>query len=167
MIAFLRLIEYEQFVLSDSVRFTSRKTIRESLAGRMAFFEMLPFSISEIRSEPLPNVVLKLLSHRVFTSDSLLFLRSKKELLSAKKDFENYLIFGGLPGLCFIREKQHRVDSLRFLHDLIIDRDLRMVLATKLSAATLRRYLEWIALNAWKRYRYAEVNRNLRLATQT
>lgn len=156
-----------QFVLSGSVRFTSRKAIRESLAGRMAFFEMLPFSVAEIRSEPLSDWVPRLLSQKKFSTDSLLALRAKKEHSSVKKDFETYLLQGGLPGLCFIREKQHRVESLRFLHDLIIDRDLRMILATKLPASTIRRFLEWIAQNAWNRYSYSAVKRELGLAPQT
>lgn len=156
-----------QFVLSGSVRFTSRKAIRESLAGRMAFFEMLPFSITEIRSEPLSNRIPKLLSHKIFSTDSLQVLRPKRELSSVKKDFGTYLLCGGLPGLCFIREKQLRVESLRFLHDLIIDRDLRMILATKLPASTIRRFLEWIAQNAWNRYSFSAVKRELRLAPQT
>ncbi len=156
-----------QFVLSGSVRFTSRKAIRESLAGRMAFFEMLPFSVSEIRSESLPEVLPKLLSHKIFTTDSLSRLRSKREQSSVKKDFQIYLESGGLPGLCFIREKQHRVDSLSFLHDLIIDRDLRMVLATKLPASAIHRFLEWIAKNSWNQYNFSEVRRELKLAPQT
>jgi predicted AAA+ superfamily ATPase len=156
-----------QFILSGSVRFTSRKAIRESLAGRMAFFEMLPFSVAEIRSEPLPDVIPKLLTSKVFSNHSLEQLRPKNQLNSLKKDFEIYLKNGGLPGLCFIREKQHRVESLSFLHDLMIDRDLRLVLDTKLSTATIRKFIRMIAMNSWNQYNAAEIKRTLGLASQT
>jgi len=46
-----------QFILSGSVRFTSRVAIRESLAWRMAFFEMLPFTVSEILEQPLSETI--------------------------------------------------------------------------------------------------------------
>ena len=156
-----------QFVLSGSVRFTSRKAIRESLAGRMSFFELLPFSVSEIRKEPLPDSLPKLLSHREFSSSSLLHLRPQKALAQLKKDFEIYLNHGGLPGLCFIREKQHRIHSLNFLHNLIIDRDIRMIFATKLSAATIKAFLKWLAKNSGNRYNASEAKRALGLASQT
>ena len=45
-----------QFVLSGSVRFTSRKAIKESLAGRMAVLEMVPFSISSSMRESV-NII--------------------------------------------------------------------------------------------------------------
>jgi predicted AAA+ superfamily ATPase len=63
-----------QFVVSGSVRFTSRKSIRESLAGRMSVLEMFPFSTAEIAGEPLPEVVRKLLDHHSFTVDALRIL---------------------------------------------------------------------------------------------
>ena len=37
-----------QFILSGSVRFTSRKAIRESLTGRIVHLELLPFTQAEI-----------------------------------------------------------------------------------------------------------------------
>ena len=44
-----------QFLLSGSVRFTSRKAIRESLTGRISFVELLPFTRSEADGDPLPT----------------------------------------------------------------------------------------------------------------
>jgi predicted AAA+ superfamily ATPase len=156
-----------QFVLSGSVRFTSRKAIQESLAGRMAFFEMLPFSISELRSEPLPSIVPSLLEHKIFSKDSFSILRPKSDLHSVKKDFDTYLKNGGLPGLCFIREDEHRRGSLRFLHDLILDRDIRLIWATQLPAQTLRRFLEWLAINAFQKYSFSDVKKALRISPET
>ncbi|MCM2323751.1 MAG: AAA family ATPase, partial [Oligoflexia bacterium] len=45
-----------QYLLSGSVRFTSRKAIRESLTGRIINFELHPMSIAELESRPLPDL---------------------------------------------------------------------------------------------------------------
>ena len=44
-----------QVILTGSVRFTSRKAIRESLTGRIANVEVLPFTVSELKERPLPQ----------------------------------------------------------------------------------------------------------------
>lgn len=59
-----------QFILSGSVRFTSRRAIRESLAGRLMSLEMLPLVLSELRQEDLPDIVPRLLRVREFTESS-------------------------------------------------------------------------------------------------
>ena len=41
-----------QFLLSGSVRFTSRKAIQESLTGCIIYLELLPLSISELNIIP-------------------------------------------------------------------------------------------------------------------
>ncbi len=46
-----------QFLLTGSVRFTSRKAIQESLTGRIHTFEMLPMSFSDAHRLPLGDVV--------------------------------------------------------------------------------------------------------------
>ena len=46
-----------QFVLSGSVRFTSRKAIRESLTGRIFNLELLPLTISEANRLPLFDLI--------------------------------------------------------------------------------------------------------------
>src|SRR5687768_3130424 len=45
-----------QFILSGSVRFTSKADIRESLTGRIVSLELLPFTMAEAAEQPLPNV---------------------------------------------------------------------------------------------------------------
>jgi predicted AAA+ superfamily ATPase len=156
-----------QFILSGSVRFTSRKTIRESLAGRLAFLEVLPFSVSEIREEPLPETVVKLIGFQRFTETSLEVLRPALEIKALRKYFLHYLHFGGLPGLCFIRNEQLRANRLKQLHELIIDRDLRMVTDTKLSIKTLLDFLEELAKNAWLPYNGANITRKFKFSPVT
>src|SRR4051812_45070368 len=42
-----------QFILTGSVRFLSRKQIRESLTGRTSLLELLPLTLAEAHSKPL------------------------------------------------------------------------------------------------------------------
>jgi AAA domain len=50
-----------QFLLSGSVRFTSKADIRESLTGRIVSLELLPFTISGAAGVPLPDLRERLL----------------------------------------------------------------------------------------------------------
>jgi len=156
-----------QFILSGSVRFTSRLAIRESLAGRMVFFEMFPFSVSEIREEPLSEAVPLLLQHKKFTPDSLRLLRRKQERQIVSKHFETYLRNGGLPGLCFIRNPQLQRTALNDLHNLILSRDLVTVSGVRTPLYTLKKLLSYIAKNGLEPYYASEVTKSLRLAAVT
>lgn len=156
-----------QFILSGSVRFTSRIAIRESLAGRMAFFEMFPFSVSEICGESLTETVPLLLRHKKFTPESLRALRIKQERRKISKHFETYLKNGGLPGLCFIRNPQLQRTALNDLHNLILSRDLVTVSGVKTSIYALKKMLTYIAKNGLEPYYASEVTKSLRLAAAT
>jgi len=156
-----------QFVLSGSVRFTSRKTIKESLAGRMAFVEMMPFSVTELLSKPLSDVVLKLFSHKQFSEDSIRCLNQTSQLKNLMKHFNNYLENGGLPGLCFVRSPQLQKNALFELHDLILSRDLSLVSEIRTPVTILKRLIAHIAKCGFEPYIASDVKRSIGLAPQT
>lgn len=156
-----------QFVLTGSVRFTSRKAIRESLAGRMVTLELLPLVISELEQKPLPEILSVLLKASTFQKSILSEIPCDQGGCRPDKAFEKYLSNGGLPGLCFIRDERLRREALGALHQLILDRDLRLVVATRLSMNTLNQFLRWIATHAWLPYNAAEVKRQFGLSHVT
>lgn len=156
-----------QFVLSGSVRFTSKLAIRESLAGRMALVEMLPFSVSEILGEPLSESVLKIFYYKSLANDSLRVLHPLNKLKYFSKHFQTFLENGGLPGLCFIRSPQLQRSALGELHDLILSRDMITVSGVRTPVATLKRLLAYIAKNGIEPYVASDVTRTLGLAAQT
>ncbi len=156
-----------QFVLTGSVRFTSRKAIRESLAGRMVALEMFPLILSELMNEPLPDVLPQLLGATIFSQSHLELLKKGNALTQTQKVLEKYLLNGGLPGLCFLRQERLREEGLFALHDLILDRDLRLVVETRLSFETLRSWLRLIAANTWEPYNAAAIKRAIGLSHQT
>jgi predicted AAA+ superfamily ATPase len=115
-----------QFILSGSVRFTSKESIRESLTGRVSYFELLPFSVSELLGRPLPDFCVRALESIDFSNfrpealtQKELELRAEQIPLSFKK--------GGLPGVCFIRDDKLREQKIEDQLHTVLDRDLRMV----------------------------------------
>lgn len=156
-----------QFVLSGSVRFTSRKVIRESLAGRIALIEMMPFTVTEIGQEPLSSIIVELLRHKSFSQDSIQCLHGAAKQTKLKKHFEIYLEQGGLPGICFIRSPELRKNALNDLHDLILTRDLQLVADVRTSLITMKRLLSYIAKQGFSAYSASEVKRLLGLAPAT
>ncbi len=141
-----------QFVLTGSVRFTSRKAIRESLAGRISPLELYPLILSELEGVELPDTVPTLMALASFTSSTVDGLKRGVLLKKTQQVMEKYLTHGGLPGICFVREERLRRELLSALHALILDRDLRLIVETKLSMDTLMRWLQWIAANGWNAY---------------
>ncbi len=155
-----------QFILSGSVRFTSRKAIRESLAGRMMFFELYPLTISELDQRPLPDFFVEVLNRPSFTND-LFEKLTDKESNQRRKSIDLYLKKGGLPGICFLREERLMLERLDDLHRLMLDRDLRMVYETKISLEVLIEFLKMIATFGWQGYSYTEVKNELGLSPKT
>lgn len=130
-----------QFILSGSVRFTSRKAIRESLTGRILISEILPFSCREALSLPLSQLQQDLMKARNET-DIQRCLGQKQQ----RSDyFFKYLEFGGLPGICFARDSSVRSDRWQTHLDTILNRDYRLIHPTTLPYDALREALAYLA----------------------
>lgn len=115
-----------QFFLSGSVRFTSKKAIRESLTGRIMTLELLPMTLSEIASMPLPGMLQRVLRARDLRP--LIDHRLSPAMYAARmKKIERYLAHGGLPGACFTRDEKLRNQKIMAQLETILDRDLRQL----------------------------------------
>ncbi len=136
-----------QFILSGSVRFTSRKAIRESLTGRISTVEILPFSHSEASQRPLPSRLKSLTAVRTQRDLDSVF---EKEKPSPESAFTSYLSHGGLPGIAFFRSPSVRADRWQTQIDTLLNRDLRLVQQTSLPYQSLRDLLEYLATQQGK-----------------
>lgn len=134
-----------QFVLTGSVRFTSKKSIRESLTGRIVYHELLPFTVSEIEQRPLPNILRSLMLAK--NTDSWLQTQVKNSLpkKSLLKAIEAYKAHGGLPGVFFIRNEKLRLQKIAEQLETILDRDLRELINVRLSYSQILNFLEALA----------------------
>jgi uncharacterized protein len=133
-----------RFILSGSVRFTSRKAIRESLTGRIVFSEILPLTWSEARELPMSQHFSKLLrcENRRHLETYLGALP-----LRGLRDVESYLETGGLPGICFFRNHSIRAEKFESHLDTLLNRDIRLIFNTTLLYSSLRSLLRHLAQN--------------------
>ncbi len=133
-----------QYLLSGSVRFTSRKLIRESLTGRIVNLEILPFTIREANACSLPELFLKIAG--IQNEGDLLKLESNKEIQN-RKTFHSYLDSGGLPGICFFRDRSIRNQKFEAHIDTLLNRDIHLIMRTTLPYTSLRGLLKYLAIN--------------------
>jgi predicted AAA+ superfamily ATPase len=161
------------FLLSGSVRFSSRKAIRESLTGRILTYELLPFSISELQQTPMNRLALELLTanFRSFDFNPVLmrnFGKNSRAVFDKKaSQARKYLETGGLPGICFVRNERDRKQLFESQLNLILDRDLRLVCDTQLSFLRLRVLVRLLAENQNRPLNLAELARKSRISTPT
>ncbi len=156
-----------RFILTGSVRFTSRRAIRESLTGRIANLELLPFVLTEIEGEPNSSFLLDAL--RAARIDSLMTVaeRARSQYQPRTKAIHKYLEQGGLPGLFHIREKDTRHSLLRDLTETILDRDLRLVYRTSLPFQRIHDYCSALAASPLQITRPGTLRKKFRIAEST
>lgn len=153
------------FLLSGSVRFSSRKAIRESLTGRILTYELLPFSVSELEGKPLNRLPLQLMKSRDFRG--LNFREVRPHGLSNHANAQKYLKTGGLAGVCFVRSERDRLDLLVSQLELILDRDLRLVCDTKLSFSRLLILVQILAQHQNRPLNLTEISRKAHVSVPT
>lgn len=137
-----------QFILTGSVRFTSRRAIRESLTGRIVLLELLPLCVTEMLARPPSKILLALMKaewRRHFETTLSDHLAPASELAKGEKSFWESTRKGGLPGVCFIRDEALRRLKWEAHIETILQRDLRLILETTLSYTTLRNLLAVLA----------------------
>ena len=147
-----------QFYLSGSVRFTSKRLIRESLTGRIMSAELLPMTLSELDQKTLPDTLLQLLNCKNFLDYRPARL-TQLEHDRRMRLIQQYEICGGLPGVCFIRDPKLRANKLIEQLETILTRDLREIHNTSLSLPEIIRFVRELAAGDLLRPRYQEMRR--------
>lgn len=125
-----------QFLLSGSVRFSSREAIRESLTGRIVQVELLPLTLSEILETGRSDALVRMIQSERFQEGG--FPEDRPTWARKAAAIEKYLQAGGLPGVCFLRDDKQRALRLEDQLLTILDRDLRLVRKITLSLTDLR-----------------------------
>jgi predicted AAA+ superfamily ATPase len=133
-----------QLLLTGSVRFTSKKMIRESLTGRIINLELLPLTISELANRSLSGLSLRILEANSGESLKNLLLKNASPLCPLKV-IHQYENSGGLPGICFIRDSRLRDLRMQEYFSTILDRDLREVCQTNLPYSQIFDFLKTLA----------------------
>jgi len=148
-----------QFLLTGSVRFSSRKAIRESLTGRIITWELLPMDWAEQHSQPLCTALPKLIKNLKYplTINTTFNHKAYKKSLSV----------GGLPGVFGVRDASIRSQRFETQINTILERDLRLLIQTSLSYSKLRKLLQSLALQFGQPLNISQVARETRISMPT
>lgn len=148
-----------QFLLTGSVRFTSRMSIKESLTGRIVNFELLPLTISEMAHEPLPQTLIPFFSKNSIDKIIQIILSKKNKINSASKEFAYYSQHGGLPGVCFIQNKKLRQLKIKEQISTLLERDIRQIYPTTLSHLQILDFLQYLAKKQGQLFNYSDAKK--------
>jgi predicted AAA+ superfamily ATPase len=122
-----------RFLISGSVRFASRKNIRESLAGRVVTINLLPMTLAECHQRPLSKFVE--ITHQK-TPKSLAQIIAKSQW-ATETHLRHYSQRGGLPGICFARDPAVCRRYFEAHLDTLFARDIHLIRRTNLGVTTL------------------------------
>jgi hypothetical protein len=131
-----------QFLISGSIRFPSKKHIRESLAGRSITWELLPLTTSETLERPFPDWIG---SFHGRDNPTALLKRFKGRSRVSVPQIQYYLKRGGLPGICFLRDEAQRLSAIENYLDTLLGRDILFLINTKSKIAQLLQLLQILA----------------------
>jgi predicted AAA+ superfamily ATPase len=156
-----------QFLLSGSIRFTSREAIRESLTGRIVNLELLPFTVSELEELPLSHFCSDLIESESVESSAIRQFKRTSELSKIHATSEKYFMQGGLPGICFIRDGQLREQKISEYLNTMLDRDLRMVKKINLPLSELKSLVSALANMQGRPIDYTKLKNETGISTPT
>lgn len=131
-----------RFLVSGSVRFASRRQIRESLTGRIVSLEMFPLSLSECHERPASPFLREVLKGNMERVAEGLWRR--RWVTPALR--EHYLLTGGLPGICFRRAAEVRSELFEQHLDTLLRRDIYLVRQVRLAFPQMREILTALAV---------------------
>ncbi|MBI1861549.1 MAG: ATP-binding protein [Deltaproteobacteria bacterium] len=153
-----------RFILSGSVRFTSRKAIRESLTGRISNLEMYPFVLTELTGEPNSSFLFKAIGASTIESLVVIADGQVSAMKQRTKTINSFLQNGGLPALFHIRNRNSQAALLRDILETILDRDLRLVYRTSLPYQRIHEYCSALASSPLQIVRPGTLRKNVRIA---
>jgi predicted AAA+ superfamily ATPase len=133
-----------RYLLTGSVRFSSKRDIRESLTGRILTLELLPLGLAESHQKHLSDAVPLILEG--IAKEERLLEKLNDRAWATPKNMNQFLESGGLPGICFHRDPVIHRESMDNHIDTLLGRDLFQVYRSKLSIVRLKELLRLIAL---------------------
>lgn len=152
-----------QFLLTGSIRFTSRKAIQESLTGRILNLELFPMTLSETIGEGLNDF-----THWFGKPQSQLdALFARRQKVFTMEAYNRYLQCGGLPGVCFLRKASHRNARFKAHIETLLQRDIRFVLETTLPYNNLLDLLTFLARQQGQPFSHTQAARSSRISQNT
>ncbi len=152
-----------QFILAGSVRFSSKKQIRESLTGRTAILELLPCNLAETHGLPIQDF---LAAARSQSAESLVKSVAKMTRFSLGQ-LRVFVERGGLPGICFKRDAAIRQGLFLTHLETMLGRDLHLIHPTRFNFPKLKSIFVNLANQQGTRINQSELARRLHTSVPT
>jgi len=146
-----------QFVLSGSANLLLMKQVSESLAGRAIYFVLDPMSIGEMRSQPQPDILVRILNGE-FPEEGL--------LPADLPDAAESILRGFMPPLLNLDSSQAWTRWWDGYVATYLERDLRQVAQID-ALLDFRRVMELAALRSGQLINQSELARDARLSQPT
>ncbi|MBI4237268.1 MAG: ATP-binding protein [Deltaproteobacteria bacterium] len=156
-----------QFLLSGSVRFTSRHAIRESLTGRLVTQELLPFTIGEMAQEPLAGGLLRVIGRSSLDQIGTQWVMPRALWQRRTRDIALFIERGGLPGICMMRNAVMRQTKIGAQLQTLLDRDLRLIVPTSLSYQTVYDVAAYVATHVGQPINWSDMQRAVHVTPPT
>lgn len=150
-----------QILLTGSIRFTSRKIIKESLTGRIVNWELLPMNYSELKQLPLSDSLIKFLNAKNVELEII------NKSIDLNSEITRYLSNGGLPGVFSVRNEAIRYQKFETQLQTMLERDLKLILDTSLSLRTIMSFLVYLANKQAIPINFSEASRATRISVPT
>jgi uncharacterized protein len=112
-----------QYLLTGSANLLTLRTVSESLAGRIALHELLPFSWAELTQTDPPTTLPDLFDAR--DSKALLSRWSHKAPLRRRQEIEGLVLTGGFPTPALLESPVARQEWFAAYRQTYIERDVR------------------------------------------
>lgn len=132
-----------KYIISGSVRFSSKKQIRESLTGRISLIEVFPLTIAECHEKVASTMIATLLNQTPAHWENSL----KKKVHFTQEQLDHYLTCGGVPGICFKRDESNRLGQFENHLETLLSRDIHMIYETQITYTKARLVLVELAKN--------------------
>lgn len=132
-----------RFCLTGSIRFSSKRQIRESLTGRIITFDLFPMTLSECHSQPLSKFLEILFTASQMSQSTLDKMKSAS--WASEEKISYYFQTGGLPGICCRRDSKIRHELMKAHLETLLARDIHFIKKTTLPFNKLLNLVEEIA----------------------
>ena len=152
-----------QYLLTGSVRFLSRKEIRESLTGRTSLLELLPLTLREAHAQESGDFFSEIKN----AGPEELIKNSHHKSFVTPAQIEHYLNHGGMPGICFKRDAQVR-RQMRDAHlETLLLRDIQLLVRTKVPYEKLLGLLKILSQVQGQPISMSALGRRIQISTPT
>lgn len=158
-----------QFLLLGSNHLLLNRQLKESLAGRVSIFTLLPFSFAELNETGTENLLLSLLSctnNKNITDKLENFYLPVKQAVSMADKFMDINMFGSYPEFISRKDPDDRKIWLKNYHQTYLDTDLRELVDLR-NPESFERFEKIFSTRIAALLNISEVARDCGLSTDT